>query len=104
MQQNRGLTRKNRHVPSTLKKGLILARPPGAEAAGADGASGAQAIHRAGVQVVNLKPEGPHWFLYFLGVILAAISLRALILRRWRAKCSLSKTHVTFPSAPVFFT
>jgi hypothetical protein len=34
---------------------------------------------------------------YFLGAIRAKIILRALILRRWRAKFSLSKTQVTGP-------
>ena len=41
---------------------------------------------------------------YFLGAIRASIQLSALILRRWRAKCSLSKTQVTLSSTPVFFT
>jgi DNA-binding transcriptional LysR family regulator len=49
-------------------------------------------------------PAVQRWLPYFRGAIRAMIHLSALILRRWRAKCSLSKTQVTLPSTPVFFT
>ena len=51
-----------------------------------------------------LRPRSAYRLPYFLGAIRAKIILRALILRRWRAKFSLSKTQVTLPSTPVVFT